>query len=110
MFADVSRDCDACGLEHGSDHSCSWCADGDGFAIFFDDGLLEAIKVVEQRLPFGLEPLGFAQPGQFLGQYEGEERAEQMPADRSVGLVEDRPCVEASLGSAEQGSTWSRSR
>jgi hypothetical protein len=41
-------------------------------------------------LPFGIEALGLAQPGQFLGQDESEERTEHVAADGSVGLMEDR--------------------
>lgn len=77
--------------------------DGNGLAVLFDCGLLEAIEIVEQRLRFRLEALGLAQAGQFLGQDEGEERTKHMPADGSVGLMEDRPDVKARLGGSEQG-------
>lgn len=61
------------------------------------------VEVIEERLPFGLEVLGLAQPGQFLGDGKCQERAENMAADGSIGLVEDRPGIEAGLGGAEHG-------
>ena len=36
---------------------------GDDLAVLFDGCLLEAVEIVEQRLPFGFEALGLAQAG-----------------------------------------------
>ncbi len=90
-------------LEHGSDLTRDMGPGGDNLPVLFDGRLLETVEIVEERLPFGLEALGIAYTGQLLGQDEGEERTEHMPADGRVGLMEDRTRVEAFLGGTEQG-------
>lgn len=53
-------------------------------------------------MPFGRQAFGPAEAAQFLAEYEGQERAEHMPGDGGIGLVEDRPVIEGCLGGAEQ--------
>ena len=77
-------------------------AGGDDLAVLLDGGLLDSVEIIEQALPFGLEAPGLAQAGQFLGQNQGEEGAEDMAADGGIGLMEDRAGVEGGLGGAEQ--------
>ncbi len=103
LFAEVLGQRNANCPEHGSDLTRDTGPGGDGRAVLFDGRLLLAVEIIEERLPFGLEALGIVQAGQFLGQDEGEERTEHMPADGRVGLMEDRTRVEAFLGGTEQG-------
>ena len=63
LFADVGWQGDTCGLEHRSDHAGSRCANGNNLAVFLDGGLLEAVEIVEERLPFGCQPFDLAQTG-----------------------------------------------
>ena len=60
LTGDVGRERDACGLEDVANLACYVRAGGDHLAVLFDRGLLEAVEIVEQRLPFGLEALVLA--------------------------------------------------
>ena len=72
-FADVGGQSNACGLEHGADHAGCRRTDSNGLAILFDGPLLQAIQIVQKRLPFGLDALFLAQPRQFLGEGQRKE-------------------------------------
>ena len=98
FLADVGRQRDARGLEYRAYHPCCRRADGDGFAVLFDSGFLKAIEIVEEWLPFRLEPLFLTQAGEFLCQRQGQERYKHMAADSSIGLVKDGAGVEARFG------------
>ncbi len=65
-------------MEHLPCLTRGWGAYGNDLAVLFDGGLLEAVEIVEQRLPFGLEALVLTQPCYFLGKREGKERDEHM--------------------------------
>lgn len=46
---------------------------GNDLAVLFGGGLLQAIEIIEERLPFGLETLVLAQAGEFLEQRQSLE-------------------------------------
>ena len=63
-FVEVLGQGDANRLEHRSDLTRDMGPGGDGLAVLLDGGLLEAIKIIEQWLPFGLQVLNpFYSPG-----------------------------------------------
>ena len=64
LLGDVGRERDAGGLKGGAHLACYVRAGGNDLAVLFDGGLLEAVEIVEQRLPFGLKALVMAQPRQ----------------------------------------------
>ena len=80
LVADSLWQSDACSLEDGSDLAFDGSADGDRLAILFDGGLLEAVEIPQQRLPFGGQAFGPAEPAQFLAEDEREERTKGMIA------------------------------
>ena len=60
LLCDVGREGYADSLEGASHVACDVRACGNDLAILFDGGLLEAVEIVEKRLPFGLEALVLA--------------------------------------------------
>ena len=58
QLADVDRQRDTGGLEDIAHLARDVGAGGNDLAALFDGGLLQAIEIVEKRLPFGLEANG----------------------------------------------------
>ena len=75
------------GLEDIADPAGDVGPRGDDLAALLDGCLLEAIEIVQQLLPFGLEAPGAAQAVQFLGEGQCQEGTENVAADRGVSLV-----------------------
>jgi hypothetical protein len=53
LLGDVVGQRDTCSLEDVSDLSGDVGAGGNGLAVLLDSRLLQAVEVIEERLPFG---------------------------------------------------------
>ena len=95
------RQGDACGLEDVADIPADMGASDNDLAVLLDGGLLEAIEIVEERLPFGLDAFLLTHAHEMFRQGQGDKGAKYVAADGSVGLVEDGPGIEAGLGNME---------
>ncbi len=103
LFCDVHRQCNTGSLEDISNLARSMGPGANELAVLLDGGLLEAIKIIEQRLPLRFQPFCFMQAGQFLGQREGQERAKHMTADRRIGSCPNEWCKFAGVAPATSG-------
>ena len=84
MFAPVRRQGDASGLEDLPDLALNMGSGSDALAVVLDGGLLQAVEVADQVVPFDIDAGGAAAVGQLLLEDEGEEGAEDMSADGGV--------------------------
>ena len=80
MFFDVCGERDAGGLEDAADHSGCRRPHGNGLAVLLDGRLLQAIEIIEERLPFGFEALFLASAHEFLGERQRQKRTKGMIA------------------------------
>ena len=84
VFAPVRRERDADGLEDLAELALDVGAGGGALAVLPDGGLLQAVEVADQVVPFDGGVGGVAAVGQFLLEDEGEKGAEDVAADWSA--------------------------
>ena len=82
MFAPVGWKRDSVGAEDLADLTLDMGSRGDALSVLLDCGLLQAVEIADQIVPFDADLVGLAALGEFFLYHQGEERAEDMAADQ----------------------------